>query len=55
MAVMAVVYKESLIDEEALGFVGEITAVNDKLISVLMDQGYIPVITPIAVPWKDKN
>ncbi len=39
----------TLIDEAALGFVGEITAVNDKLISLLMEEGYIPVVTPVAV------
>nr|WP_295972944.1 acetylglutamate kinase [uncultured Bacillus sp.] len=38
-----------LIDEASLGFVGEITAVNDKLISILMDEGFIPVMTPIAI------
>jgi acetylglutamate kinase len=37
------------IDEETLGFVGEITAVNAKLISFLMEEGYIPVVTPVAV------
>lgn len=40
--------KGQLIDEATLGFVGEITEVNAQLISLLMDQGYIPVITPIA-------
>jgi acetylglutamate kinase len=38
-----------LIDEASLGFVGEITIVNEKLISILMEEGFIPVITPIAV------
>ncbi len=40
--------KGEMIDEASLGFVGEITAVNAQLITVLMDKGYIPVITPIA-------
>ena len=38
-----------LIDVETLGFVGEITEVNDQLVSLLMNEGYIPVLTPIAV------
>ncbi|MDD2568108.1 MAG: acetylglutamate kinase [Clostridia bacterium] len=32
-----------------LGQVGEIEAVNTKLINSLLDQGYIPVISPVAV------
>ncbi|WP_071393887.1 acetylglutamate kinase [Bacillus tuaregi] len=37
------------IDQQSLGFVGEITKVNDQLISILIQEGMIPVITPIAV------
>ncbi|WP_394235451.1 acetylglutamate kinase [Niallia oryzisoli] len=37
------------IDKLALGFVGEITKVNDQLISILIQEGIIPVITPIGV------
>lgn len=37
------------IDQESLGFVGEIKEVNDQLITLLLQEGLIPVITPIAV------
>jgi acetylglutamate kinase len=37
------------IDQESLGFVGEIIEVNDKLITILLQEGLIPVVTPIAV------
>lgn len=37
------------IDQESLGFVGEVTEVNDKLITILLQEGLIPVVTPIAV------
>ncbi|MCQ6274329.1 acetylglutamate kinase [Bacillus sp. V3B] len=37
------------IDQESLGFVGEITEVNDRLITILLQEGLIPVVTPIAV------
>lgn len=37
--------------EEAcdLGFVGEIDTVNNELIDYLLDKGYIPVISPVAI------
>jgi len=38
-----------VIDERSLGFVGEITAVKDRLITILLQEGLIPVVTPIAV------
>jgi acetylglutamate kinase len=37
------------IDKETLGFVGEITNVNTRIISNLLQEGIIPVITPIAI------
>lgn len=37
------------IDEENLGFVGDITKVNKDVINMLLQDDYIPVITPIAV------
>src|SRR3954470_24353778 len=37
------------IDQESLGVVGEIIEVNDKLITILLQEGLIPVVTPIAV------
>ena len=36
------------IDQETLGFVGEIEKVNTELISLLMQKDFIPVITPIG-------
>ena len=43
------------IDQESLGFVGEMTEVNDKLITMLLQEGIIPVVTPIAVNKRGKN
>lgn len=37
------------IDKQKLGFVGEITKVNKGLILTLLNEGLIPVITPIAM------
>ena len=34
--------------DERLGFVGDITEVNPGLVSSLQDQGYVPVVAPIA-------
>lgn len=36
------------IDQETLGFVGEIVKVNTEIITMLMQENYIPVITPIG-------
>lgn len=41
--------KGEFIDKERLGHVGEITEVNSSLIQLLLSEGIIPVITPIAV------
>jgi acetylglutamate kinase len=35
--------------DDALGFVGRITAVDTRLIATLLDGGYLPVIAPIGV------
>lgn len=37
------------INKERLGFVGDITSVNEKVISMLLRENFTPVITPIAV------
>lgn len=37
------------IDEENLGFVGEITEVNEQLLFNLLTMGFVPVISPIAM------
>lgn len=34
---------------DILGFVGEVTAVNHKVIEGIVNQGYIPVISPIGI------
>ncbi len=43
------ILQADFIDQELLGFVGEITDVKDQLITLFIKEGYIPVITPIAV------
>lgn len=37
------------LDQERLGFVGEIIKVDTKFISMLLNEKYMPVITPIAI------
>ena len=37
------------INEEKLGFVGDITSVNHEILELFLQKDYIPVITPIAV------
>ncbi|MBP3038829.1 acetylglutamate kinase [Bacillaceae bacterium Marseille-Q3522] len=37
------------INKEELGYVGEITNVEPKIIKLLLHEGYLPVVTPIAV------
>ncbi|WNS76847.1 acetylglutamate kinase [Bacillus sp. DTU_2020_1000418_1_SI_GHA_SEK_038] len=37
------------IDKEQLGFVGDVTRVNKEVITMLLQDRFIPVITPIAV------
>ncbi|MBO0961918.1 acetylglutamate kinase [Neobacillus sp. MM2021_6] len=36
-------------DAETLGFVGEVVEVNESIIAGIVNQGYIPVISPIGV------
>jgi acetylglutamate kinase len=40
--------KKKLVDGEDIGFVGEITQVNTKLIESLLENDFIPVIAPIG-------
>lgn len=42
-------FQGTFINEEELGFVGEITNVKSEIIELLIGAGFIPVITPIAV------
>lgn len=37
------------INQEELGYVGEITEVNTDLLQLLIEQNYIPVVTPIGI------
>ncbi|QED47215.1 acetylglutamate kinase [Cytobacillus dafuensis] len=37
------------IDRERLGFVGEVVKINLRIVSLLLREKYIPVITPIAI------
>ncbi|MCT2342723.1 acetylglutamate kinase [Niallia taxi] len=39
----------SMIDEENLGYVGNVEEVNNKLILRLLEEGYIPVLTPLGI------
>ncbi len=34
--------------DERLGFVGEVTSVNPRIVASLQDEGYIPVVAPLA-------
>ncbi|WP_066294975.1 acetylglutamate kinase [Bacillus sp. FJAT-29937] len=43
------VLQGEFIDQEQLGFVGDVTKVNKEVITMLLEDKYIPVITPIAV------
>lgn len=43
------VLQGEFIDQEQLGFVGDVTKVNKEVITMLLQDKYIPVITPIAV------
>lgn len=40
--------EKKIIPEGDIGFAGEITSVNTELISLLLDNGYLPVISPIS-------
>ena len=40
--------KPKLVDGQSIGFVGEIERVDPKLITTLLDAGYVPVISPIG-------
>lgn len=37
------------LDEERLGYVGEVQSINKNLIQLILEAGHIPVITPIAI------
>jgi acetylglutamate kinase len=39
--------------DERLGFVGEVTAVDRKLLDVLTEAGYLPVVSPVAF-WGER-
>ncbi|MHB1393735.1 MAG: acetylglutamate kinase [Clostridia bacterium] len=41
-------YLEEAGEKVDIGFVGEITGINDKIVSGLLDMGYVPVISPVA-------
>ncbi|MDJ0899347.1 MAG: acetylglutamate kinase [Xenococcus sp. MO_188.B8] len=40
------------VDQEGIGFVGEVTNVNSELIQSLVDNGYVPVISSVAADEK---
>ncbi|MBE7066200.1 MAG: acetylglutamate kinase [Ruminococcaceae bacterium] len=39
---------EATVKDEALGFVGEITTVNEQVIADVLDKGYIPVVSTVG-------
>jgi acetylglutamate kinase len=39
--------------DESLGYVGEVTEVDTKLLLDLLDDGFLPVVAPIALWWED--
>ena len=41
--------KKRIVNGQDLGFVGEVTGVNQQLINVLLDNDYVPVIAPIGI------
>jgi len=41
--------------DEKLGFVGEITGVDSRQLLLLLDDGLIPVIAPIALEWQGEK
>jgi len=46
-------FKARLLDEK-LGFVGEVVEVNTRPLLDLLDDGFVPVVAPIAVEWRDE-
>ena len=46
---------KKLTNDIDLGFVGEITSVNTELLNLLMNSGYIPVVSSIAIGENDTN
>jgi acetylglutamate kinase len=45
--------KARLLDEK-LGFVGEVVEVETRPLLDLLDDGFVPVVAPIAVEWRDE-
>ena len=45
--------KARLLDEK-LGFVGEVTEVDTRLLLGLLDGGFVPVVAPVAVEWRSE-
>lgn len=43
--------KAQLLDEK-LGFVGEVTEVDTRPLLDLLDDGFVPVVAPVAVEWR---
>lgn len=45
--------KARLLDEK-LGFVGEVVEVDPRLLLGLLDDGFVPVVAPVAVEWRSE-
>jgi acetylglutamate kinase len=46
---------QPILGSEAFGYVGEVVAVNTNIISSIIHQGYIPVISPIGIDGKGQR
>jgi acetylglutamate kinase len=44
-------FKARILDEK-LGFVGEVTEVDTRPLLDLLDDGFVPVVAPVAVEWR---
>jgi acetylglutamate kinase len=46
-------FKARVLDDK-LGFVGEVVEVDTRPLMDLLDDGFVPVVAPIAVEWRDE-
>lgn len=52
---LAKVHEEGKVKEVDIGFVGDVTRINKGIIETLLDQNYIPVVSPIGVGLKGET
>lgn len=46
---LALASKKYSIDQQDIGFVGEVTGINPKLLETVIQEGYIPVVSPVGL------